>query len=183
MIAQHARPMYDQRKWLLGKIHDVAKRLGMDDPTRRDFQMDLVGENSCKDMTHQQLKKVLWALTHKSGAEIRAASGAASKGLTPIGSLVEGAMGKAYVLHSKRTGRDERLPDEVVTVEQKRMIDALFADIEVQNSGRLPADWRTEFSKRQCRRVWPQSRADANKIVEALKKMRDRGWHPKQVAR
>ena len=91
-------------------------------------------------------------------------------------------MGKAYVLHSKRTGRDERLPDEVVTIEQKRMIDALFADIEVQNPGRLPADWRTEFSKRQCRCVWPQSRADANKIVEALKKMRDRGWRPKEGA-
>ena len=177
MIQQLARPMYDQRKWLLGKIHDVAKRLGMDDATRRDFQMELVGENSCRDMSHQQLKKVLYALTHRSGTELRAA--AASKPMTPIGSLVEGAMGKAYVLHSKRHGRDERMPGEPVTIEQKKMIDALFTDIEVQNPGRLPATWRTAFCKRQCGRVWPQTRAQANKIIEALKAMRARGWHPK----
>jgi hypothetical protein len=172
--------MYDQRKWLLGKIHDVAKRLGMDEPTRRDFQMDLVGENSCRDMTHQQLKKVLWALTHKSGADLRAAAairrgGPACPPMTPIGDVVGKA--KEYIL--RRTGRDERMPDEPVTIEQKRMIDALFQDIEVQNPGRLPGTWRTAFCKRQCRCVWPQTRAQANKIIEALKAMRARGWKPK----
>ena len=177
MIAQHARPMYDQRKWLLGKIHDVAKRLGMDDPSRRDFQMELVGENSCRDMSNHQLKKVLYALTHQSGAEIRQAAmtAVAARSMTPLGSLVEGA--KQYIL--RRSGRDERLPDEVVTIEQTRMIEHLFADLETLNPG-LARTWRTAFCKRQCGRVWPQTRHQANQLIEALKSMRARGWRPKE---
>lgn len=170
MIAQHARPMYDQRKWAMGKIHEVAARLGMDDPTRYAFQVDLVGVQSCKDMDVRQLKQVLYALTHKSGSPLRAAATSKSK---------------QYVLRAgaqpcARTGRDERQPDELATIEQTRMIDALFADIEVQNPGRLPGTWRTAFCKRQVRCVWPQTRAQANKIIEALKAMRARGWHPKE---
>ena len=175
-VGRATAPPYDQRRWLLGKVHAVAARLGMPDQDRRDFMMQLVGENSCRDMTERQLIQVLQAL---QGDEGRASTRAASKPLTPIGSLVESATGKLYRL---RSGRDERMPDEPVTIEQKKMIDVLFADIEVQNTGRLPATWRTAFCKRQCRCVWPQTRAQANKIIEALKAMRARGWHPKEVA-
>lgn len=198
MIVQHGRPMYDQRKWLTGKIHDVAKRLGMDDPSRRDFMMDLVGENSCRDMSNHQMKKVLYALTHKSGTELRQAySGpVGAKPMTPIGEVVSKT--KEYILRRggsgtaqqegasrcapTRSGRDERMPDEPVTIEQGKLIEQLFADIEVQNPGRLARTWRPAFCKRQCGRVWPQTRAQANKILEALKAMRLRGWHPKEKA-
>lgn len=161
MIAQHARPMYDQRKWMLAKIHEVAARLKIDDASRRAWQLEFIGVESCKDMDNLQLKKVMNALTHHTKA-----------GKPP-------RKDKEYVL---RSGRDERLPDEPVTVEQKRMIDALFADVEAQNPGRLDRDWRTAFCKRQVRCVWPQTRSQANKIIEALKAMRLRGWHPKEKA-
>lgn len=176
MIQQHARPMYDQRKWAMGKIHEVADRLKIDDASRRSWQRDLVGVESCKDMDVAQLKKVLWALTHKTKADKPART---TTGLTPIGSLVESATGKLYRL---RSGRDERMPDEPITIEQQRMLEHLFLDIETLNPGRLERTWRSEFCKRQCRRVWPQSRAQANKIIEALKSMRDRGWRPKEKA-
>lgn len=159
MIAQPVRPMYDQRKWMLGKIHEVATLMKIDDASRRAWQLEFVGVESCKDMDNLQLKKVLNALTHHTKA-----------GKPP-------RTDKQYVL---RSGRDERMPDEPVTIEQKHMIDALFADIEVQNPGRLARDWRTGFCKRQIRCVWPQTRAQANKITEALKAMRDRHWHPKE---
>jgi hypothetical protein len=175
MIAQRERPAYDQRRWLQGKIHDVAKRLGMPEQDRRDFMMDLVGENSCRDMTHPQLKKVLWALTHKTD---RSPSHRPVTAMTPIGEVVRKTTD--YIL--KRSGRDERLPDEISTIEQTRMIEHLFADIETMNPDRLPRTWRTGFCKRQCGRVWPQTRAQANKIIEALKSMRDRGWKPKEAA-
>jgi hypothetical protein len=187
--AHYARPAYDQRKWLLGKIHDVAKRLGMDEQTRRDFMMELVGENSCRDMTHLQLKKVLWALTHKTPRSPDRPTGGA---MTPIGDVVRkttdyilkksavGSGGGPAGRAPSRSGRDERLPDEISTIEQTQMIEHLFADIELMNPGRLPRTWRTGFCKRQCGRVWPQTRAQANKIIEALKSMRDRGWKPKE---
>jgi hypothetical protein len=185
----HARPAYDQRRWLQGKIHDVAKRLGMPEQDRRDFMMDLVGENSCRDMTHPQLKKVLWALTHKTD---RSPSHRPVTAMTPIGDVVRkttdyilkksavGSGGGPAGRAPSRSGRDERLPDEISTIEQTRMIEHLFADIETMNPGRLARTWRTGFCKRQCGRVWPQTRAQANKIIEALKSMRDRHWHPKE---
>jgi hypothetical protein len=170
MIAQRERPAYDQRRWLQGKIHDVAKRLGMPEQDRRDFMMDLVGENSCRDMTHPQLKKVLWALTHKTD---RSPSHRPVTAMTPIGEVVRKTTD--YIL--KRSGRDERLPLAISSIEQGKMIEALFADLEL--GACPPKGWRSALSMRVCKRPWPQTRSEANRLIECLKNMRSRNWHPR----
>lgn len=181
------KPAYNKRHWLMGKIHDLAKRLGMPDPDRRDFMMQLVGENSCRDMNERQLMKVLQALQSDEG---RAVSAAVSRPMTPIGDAVKTYMLKRPVGSGggpagrapSRSGRDERQPDEIVTIEQTQMIEHLFTDIETMNPGRLARTWRSAFCKRQCGRVWPQTRAQANRVIEGLKSMRSRGWKPKEHA-
>jgi hypothetical protein len=161
------RPAYDKRKWLLGKIHSVAKRRGISDQDRRNIQIAVTGRWSCRDMDEHQLVAVLQAL---QGDEGRAASGAATKPLTPIGEALP------YVLRNARHGRDERRPDEPATVEQLHMIEHLWADLGIHAS-----EARLGLSRRICGHPWAQTRAEANKLIEGLKAMRDRGWKAKEA--
>lgn len=136
------------RKKLIAGIHAQAHALQLDDDTRRDLQQQLVGKESTKDMTQPQLTKV-WQRLTSLAKETRA---------------------------SRRPGRDERLPDEPVTMEQLEKIEELFAAIEVQDSA-----LRMQLCRRACRNPWAQTRAEGNKIVEMLKAMAARGWRPKKV--
>lgn len=74
---------------------------------------------------------------------------------------------------SKRYGRDERKPEESVTKEQLDLIRNLSAVLGLQ----------LEQYRRLCLRIahhsWPQTRAEANKVIEAMKAMQRRGWRPR----
>lgn len=141
----------DRRK-LISAIHAQAHALRLDDDARRDLQRNLVGVESSKDMSLVQLSTVWQRLT-----------------------VLAQDAGLARPRLRKRPGRDERLPDDIVTEEQTEKIMALFDALGVAAVGQA----RMHFSRRVCGCTWPQTREQANKVIEALKAMQARGWKPK----
>lgn len=146
------------RTKLIAGIHAQAKTLQLDHDTRREMQRQLVGVESTKDMTFGQLSTIWNRLTVL----------AADAGLARHAGLAR----------RKRPGRDERQPDELVTEEQKAKINELFDALGIAAVGQA----RMNFSRRTCGSTWPQTREQANKIVEALKAMVKRGWKAKGAA-
>jgi len=100
---------------------------------------------------------------------------AARRGLWALNQV--GGMRATGARGATRSGRDERQPEELATVEQIRMIQHLFDDLQIAGVGLA----RMNFCRRVCKRPWPQTRSEANKVVEALKAMRARGWKPRAV--
>ena len=47
-----------ERRSLLAAIHVRAKKLGLDEDTRRDIQRRVAGKTSCRDMTVPELRRV-----------------------------------------------------------------------------------------------------------------------------
>ena len=148
------------RKKLIAGIHAQAKTLQLDHDTRREMQRQLVGVESTRDMSLGQLSTI-WH---------RLAVLAADAGLS--------ARFAAFSPGRKRPGRDERRPDELVTEEQKIKINELFDELGITAVGQA----RMNFSRRTCGSTWPQTREQANKIIEALKAMGKRGWKAKGAA-
>jgi hypothetical protein len=149
------------RRGLIAGIHAQAHALHLSDDIRRDLQLKLVGVESTKDMTLAQLLTV-W------------------RRLTTIG--LDAGLSRPRA--RKRPGKDERQPDEPPTREQLDKIDHLYEDLHIKA--------RPMIVITLCRRVtkseqapeghpWPQTRAEANKLMEALKAMVARGWKPKHV--
>ena len=58
------------------------------------------------------------------------------------------------------------------------MIHHLFDDLGIVGVGLA----RMNFCRRVCQKPWPQTRAEANQIIEALKAMRARGWTARSSA-
>lgn len=142
------------RTKLIAGIHAQAKALQLDNETRREMQQQLVGVESTKDMSPRQLSTIwsrLTQLAHDAGLSTQ------HSGLST---------------RRKRPGRDERQPAELVTEEQKTKINELFDALGIAAVGQA----RMNFSRRTCGSTWPQTREQANKIVEALKAMQARGW-------
>lgn len=149
----------DRRK-LIAAIHAQATALQIPDDVRREMQQKLVGTESTKDMTVAQLSAVwqrLAVLGHDAGLARRA---------------------------RRRPGRDERQPMEPPTREQLDKIEHLYEDLHIKA--------RPMVVIALCRRVtkselapdghpWPQTREEANKLIEALKAMRARGWRPRDM--
>ncbi len=146
----------DRRKLIAG-IHAQAHALQLDDDTRREMQQQLVGKESTKDMTQPQLTKVWQRLT----------SLAKDAGLA----------GRAGQARRGRPGRDERLPDELVTAEQQAKIEELYVTLEIKHRPKIVID----LCRRTTGHSWPQTRAEANKLIEALKSMVARHWKPRDV--
>lgn len=135
------------RTKLIAGIHAQAKALQLDDETRREMQRQLVGVESTKDMSPRQLSTIWNRLTVLAN---------------------DAGLGT----RRKRPGRDERQPDELVTEEQTTKINELFDALGIASVGQA----RMHFSRRTCGSTWPQTREQANKIIEALKAMAKRGW-------
>lgn len=51
--------MCDRRARLIAAVHAGARRLGLDDETRRVLQVRLTGHATCSEMTEQELERVL----------------------------------------------------------------------------------------------------------------------------
>ena len=137
------------RKKLIAGIHAQASALQLDDDTRRDMQQQLVGVASTKEMTVPQLSTIWQRLT-----------------------VLAKDAGLTRPRKKSRPGRDERQPDELVTAEQTAKIGELFDALGIAAVGQA----RMNFSRRTCGSTWPQTREQANKIIEALKAMQARGW-------
>jgi Protein of unknown function (DUF1018) len=147
------------RKKLIAGIHAQAHALGLDDETRRAMQRSLVGVESAKDMSLGQLSTVwtrLTALAKEAG--LRTQHSALST--------------------TKRPGRDERLPDEPPTTEQLAKIERLYDALTVRESAMMMS-----LARRITGHPWAQTRAEANQLIEGLKKMAARGWRPRDSQR
>lgn len=152
-----------ERRGLLAAIHATAKDLGIPEDTRRDMQQNLTGHESCKDMSDAELKKMY-------GALLVIADGAGLRKIRRVYTLKRDQRG--------RSGRDERQPAELVTTEQIGLIEQLFDKLAIAGVGRA----RMNLCKRICGTYWPQTRAQANKVIEGLKAMDRRGWRANQVS-
>lgn len=73
----------------------------------------------------------------------------------------------------RRRKPEERRPraDELPGTRQLKMIEHLYEDLGWREGSR-----RIGFQKKVIGRPWPQTRAEANKIIEALKSMVARGY-------
>lgn len=148
------------RATLIKAIHAQGRTLGLADDVRKDLQKNLTGIESCADMDVRQLQAVYGRLS---------ALAAAIPGAKPYILKAEGRTQKA----GGRTGRDERLPEEPISAEQMEKIKHLAEAVNYQGPRlRSFSDW----CKKTCGSPWPQTRAEANKVIEALKAMRNRGW-------
>ena len=151
-----------ERKKLIAGIHAQAHALQLDDDTRRDMQQKLVGIESTKDMNVPQLSTVWNRLTM----------------LANDAGLGRGARGK------RRPGKDERLPEDPPTKEQLDKIEHLYEDLHIKHRPMVVIELCRRVTKSEAApqgHPWPQSRAEANKLVEALKAMVSRGWQPRLV--
>lgn len=151
--AFHQRTGPTDRKKLIAGIHAQAHALQLDDETRRDMQVKLVGLASTKDMSLGQLSTVWNRLT----------------------ALAQDA-GLARPKR-RRPGRDERQPTELPTGEQCALIESLYESIGIKQSAKAV----TELCRRITGHAWPQTRAEANKLIEGLKAMQARGWKAKDA--
>ena len=141
------------RKNLIAGIHAQAHALQLDDETRRDMQQELVGIESTKDMSLSQLSTVWNRLTVL----------AQDAGLSRP--------------KRRRPGRDERQPDELPTLEQSTKIEALYVELDIKHRPKVVID----LCRRTTGHSWPQTRAEANKLIEALKAMVARHWRPREI--
>lgn len=71
-----------------------------------------------------------------------------------------------FVSTAKQQRRDRRVrrPAALITTEQQALIDQLFRKLGWDEPSR-----RMGFSKRCCRKSFPQTRGDANRVIEGLK--------------
>ena len=144
-----------ERTKLIAGIHAQAHALQLDDETRRELQQQLVGIESTKDMSVPQLSTVwhrLTTLAQDAGLAVRPA-------------------------HRRRPGRDERLPADPPTKEQLEKIEQLYDALGVRPSADMMA-----LARRITGHPWPQNREEANKLIEGVKAMKERGWRARGSA-
>jgi hypothetical protein len=160
-VTDHAVPA--TKADLIKAIHAMGRDLKLDDDTRKTMQAQLTGCESCKNMTLAQLRTVysrLRVLSHDAGLGRRG--------------RFEAAQRRA----GKRAGRDERQPEETPTKEQLDKIQHLCEHVGLHMG--LPYQQLCRRTTRipECRdgHPFPQTRAEANKVIEALKAMEARGW-------
>lgn len=103
---------------------------------------------------------------------------ASSKNLSPAG--FEKVMKRFKQLGFKKSGRPYRRPahpvvspDPFATITEGMMlkIEKLYKEIGLTDKRR-----QMGFNQRICKTPWPQTRAEGNQIIEALKKMAARGY-------
>lgn len=65
-----------------------------------------------------------------------------------------------------RTVRRHGSPDALITRDQQRLIDEMYQQLGFADVAR-----RTGFNRHQCGKAFPQTRTEANKVIEGLKAM------------
>lgn len=161
------RPL--DRSAAIKAIHTLARDLKLDEDCRKTLQEKLVGVASCKDMTVTQLRAV-----HARLSVLANDAGLGRQG------RVEAALKRAQ---KKRPGRDERLPEEPPTKEQLDKIQSLAEHVGYVGVAYMQL-CRRVTRRADCRdgHPFPQTRGEANKVLECLKAMHARGHHAHAAA-
>lgn len=134
----------------LKAIHVFKRKHGLSDENYRAFLQSRCNVNSAKHLTRQQATSLL---RYWNGQSDRP---------------------------KQRSGRDERLPNELVTEEMSTKIQQLLVSLGFdEDTGKLEA---RGLIKKQCGQPWPQTRAQANKVIEGLKAMDRHGWRATRLA-
>ena len=128
-------------------LHVAATKLGLDDDSYRDVLESVAGVRSAKELTVATFRAVM------SRFEELGFTGANHRRVRP------------------RTKATERDPDGLVTGAQMRMLQHLYDELGMTSLKR-----QRGFNERVCRQPWPQTRREASRVIEALKKMRKRGY-------
>lgn len=134
----------------LALVHVGKKALRLDDETYRDILHAQAGVGSARDLSPDGLDKVLARF-----AELGFAGRPDGNRKTP---------------RSRRPPAPQDVTGQLPTPGQQGMLMHLWKDLGWTGTRRL------EFSKRVVGRAWPQTRAEASKLIEALKSMRERGY-------
>lgn len=66
--------------------------------------------------------------------------------------------------------------EAVITPGQQQKLESLFALLE------WPLARQQGFNQRMCKKAWPQTRREANRVIEALKAMTGRGYKGREGA-
>lgn len=131
-------------------VHVAKKELGFDDQNYRSV-LDLYGGvNSAKDLTLEGFERVMRYFEHQ-GFQSSFAQEQPNR-QTEKKAPVRDAAGSPYPA-------------------QLKMIEHLFEQI-----GIPPGERQQGFCRRVIQQPWPQTRAEANKVFEALKAMLARGY-------
>jgi hypothetical protein len=137
-------------KGQLAVLHVAKKQLSLDDDIYRNLLEIYGGVSSSKHLKLDGFKRVMEHLA-RLGFESTSAQGRPRQ--------------------PQRAPR--RDPDGVPYPAQLSMIEGLLAQVGFNDPER-----RQGFCRRVIGRPWPQTRAEANKVFEALKAMVKRGWKP-----
>ena len=128
-------------------LHVAKKELALDDDTYRDVLHGVAGVRSAKELDQVTFRAVM------SRFEELGFKGSNHRKVRP----------------RTRAGRPD--PNAMVTGAQMRMLQHLYAEL-----GMTTLPRQNGFNKRVCGHAWPQTRAEASRVIEALKKMRGRGY-------
>lgn len=128
-------------------IHVARRALGLDDDVYRDILRTAAGVTSSKDLDARGFRSLMARFEEL------------------------GFRGTRQARPRSRAVPGERDPEALVTGEQLRLLRHLFAELGFDTLLRQGA-----FCERVCKRRWPQTRAEASKVIEALKRMRSRGY-------
>lgn len=135
-------------------VHVAKKELGLTDEAYRDILFVEAQVESSRDLSPAGLDKVLRRFQEM--------------GWQGPGQLAGGRRPS----RSARTPPAESGPGELVTPGQQGMLKHLWEDM-----GWPPGERRQAFAKRLCDGLpWPQTRAQASRLIEALKAMVKRGY-------
>jgi hypothetical protein len=128
-------------------LHVAKNNLDLDDDLYREIMYQEAGVSSSVELTPAGFKKVMRRF-EKLGFK------STSK----------------YKTKSRK--KRENKPYSVITPEMQDLINGLYNKLGWNDSKR-----RIGFNRRQIEKPWPQTRVEANKIIEGLKAMIRRGYH------
>lgn len=138
-------------KLQLALVHVAKSHLHLDDETYRDILHVQAGVATAKDLDHKGLEAVLARF-----AELGFSGRPDGNRTTP---------------RSRRPPEPQDVTGELPTPGQQGLISHLWQDLGWRGERRI------EFTKRVCGgHAWPQTRAEAAALIEALKSMVRRGY-------
>lgn len=126
-------------------LHVAKAELDLDDDLYHEILRQEAGVVSSKDLDPAGLERVM-------------------KRLATLGFSAKSK--KKPEPRKRRERLDERRPNDLITGSQQKIIEYLFEDL-----GWYGGERRMGFSHRVIKRPWPQTRAEANKLIEGLKAM------------
>lgn len=138
------RKIGNQQKAL---IHVAKSQLGLTDDEYRDLLRSVAGVESARDLTVEQADKVM-------------------KRFKELGFVMTVKPETVSKIRQPYLTAPDRDPDALPTPAQSKKINELYEEL-----GWAEGNRRIGFHQRVIDKPWPQTRAEANKVIEGLKSM------------